>query len=239
MADKTSEVSDGDALLIAQYNDLRGEVLNPSFPMNRVGSSLSFAGVNGASDGISVTSDGTLQSAVVYTGDITSFEVRASVAGSASFYLPSTIYAKFTVPWEMTIISGLGTTYAGNSSFSGLAHAGDVGTTLPIGTSHNFAGVRCNSSGVHFVNGNGTNEASTTFTPANPAASLHNCSIKYNGTNLKFYNNGTLVATHTTYLPTVSGSPVPYHIGDSTGAGSAQDNFFYFGSIYREEIGGA
>lgn len=239
MADKTSDVAAGDTILATQYNNLREEVLAPRLPMNRIPCTLSFAGVNGGSDGLGLGTTGTV-SGLDYSGDTISFSLAANVAGQLNAYVSQGIatYVLFNELWEMTIISQpRDTSDDALTQFSGLVAYADLGD-IPIGSSNHFVGIRSNNAGVHCVNGNGTSETSTTFAPANAGRVLNNCTIKYNGTNLKFYNNGVLIATHTTNLPT-AGNPIPYHVINSTGAGSATSVGFFLGPIYLEEIVGA
>lgn len=243
MADKTSDVAAGDTILATQYNNLREEVLNPRVPMNRAATALTFAGVNGASDGLTVTTSGTILAGPAYNGYHVLMTLESDENCTASWSMHSGGYfSNFNSdPWELVIISTLhSTANAALTVFSGLMQQSSLGETIPVGSSHDFVGVRQNSAGVYFVNGNGTSETATIFTPGNAARYYMNSTIKYNGTDtLKFYNNGVLKATHTTNLPG-SGDPAFYHIADSTGAGSAgEDSQFVFGPMYRDEIGGA
>ena len=86
MADKTSDVAAGDTILATQYNNLREEVLAPRLPMNRIPCTLSFAGVNGGSDGLGLGTTGTV-SGLDYSGDTISFSLAANVAGQLNAYV--------------------------------------------------------------------------------------------------------------------------------------------------------
>lgn len=176
----------------------------------------------------------------------------AGVTGSAS--VRSVVYIQNLLSIDFSLIAGFSAniqwspnhTTLTNSSVIGIGDwiSGNAGTAINYTAKHigfyadMISGGTCT---VYASNGNGTTQTKTAIDTITPATST-NYVLKFlhDGTSIKFYADGELVATHTTNLPTGIPSRLWGWGGDKTVGTSARNlNTTVFLSDYAIDNNGA
>ena len=94
----------------------------------------------------------------------------------------------------------------------GVGHITESGTALTF-TEYHYGFKRIRASSVttwSATNADGTTESATAITPSGETGESEWGAVKTGTTNIKYYENRTLVATHTTNLPTASATTANY-----------------------------
>lgn len=227
----SADVAAGDTILATQQQALRFDINSPFRPQDRWPNLITHGDVFGQ-----ITENTAGAPSITRQGTVVTLAVDANVNEHVNFRTTITSGPAISSNWDLYFFSSINSaTNAAVTFFMGIVTNPTDGI-LPVGGTHDFAGIRANSTNVSAVCGDGAAETTSvisTFTGSHTSGSSFR--IRRVSSSVYFYVNGVLRATISANLPN-TGNGNLYLILDSAGTGAAVTNTVIIGQMAIEEV---